>query len=299
VVALQRHLNDAVAGVIKTCAEHGIDADIHAGGTLAVATNAAQLARLRAELAEDRTWGLGEEDEWQLGAAETTDRVAVAGAIGGLYNRHCARIQPAKLVRGLADAVERRGVPIYENSPAMAVAPDRVRTPAGDVRAAWVVLATEGYTPTLPGYRRRLLPMNSSMIVTEPLPQAHWDQIGWSGRETLRDAAHVYIYAQRTADGRIALGGRGLPYRFGSRFEASGATPSSTTTELAAALARLSPPRAPRPWPRPGAGCWEWPVTGARPSASPGRAVGGWPGPAAMSATASPPRTWPVTPWPI
>jgi glycine/D-amino acid oxidase-like deaminating enzyme len=241
VVALQRHLNDGVAGVIKTCAEEGIDAEIHAGGTLAVATSPAQLARLRAELAEDRTWGLGEADEWQLGAAETTDRVAVAGAVGGLYNRHCARIQPAKLVRGLALAAERRGVSIYETTPALAVAFNRVRTAAGDVRASWVVLATEGFTATLPGYRRRLLPMNSSMVVTEPLPHVTWDQIGWSGMETLRDAAHVYIYAQRTADGRIALGGRGVPYRFGSRFEASGRTSSATTTELAGALARLFP----------------------------------------------------------
>jgi glycine/D-amino acid oxidase-like deaminating enzyme len=241
VVAFQHHLNQAVAGVIKICAEESIDADVQAGGTLAVATNAAQLARLRAELAEDRIWGLGAEDVWQLSAAETTARVAVAGAVGGLYNRHCARIQPAKLTRGLAVAVERRGVSIYERTPALAVALDRVRTAAGDVRASWVVLATEGFTAALPGYRRRLLPINSSMIVTDPLPRATWDQIGWSGMETLRDAAHVYIYAQRTADGRIALGGRGLPYRFGSRFEASGRTPSSTTTELAGALARLFP----------------------------------------------------------
>jgi glycine/D-amino acid oxidase-like deaminating enzyme len=241
VVALQRHLIDAVDGVINTCAAEGIGAEIHSGGTLAVATTAAQLARLRAELAEDRAWGLGEDDEWQLSAAEVAERVAVAGAAGGLYNRHCARIQPAQLARGLAAAVERRGVSIYEGTPALAVTPDRVRTAAGDVRAPWVVLATEGFTATLPGYRRRLLPMNSSMIVTEPLDGPTWDRIGWGGMETLRDAAHVYIYAQRTADGRIALGGRGVPYRFGSRFDASGRTATRTAAELAGALARLFP----------------------------------------------------------
>jgi glycine/D-amino acid oxidase-like deaminating enzyme len=241
VVALQRHLIAAVTGVIKTCAAEGIDAEIHSGGTLAVATTAAQLCRLRAELAEDRAWGLAEDDEWQLSAAEVADRVAVARAVGGLYNRHCARIQPARLARGLAVAVERRGVSIYEGTPALAVTADRVRTAAGDVRASWVVLATEGFTATLPGHRRRLLPMNSSMIITEPLDRATWDRIGWSGMETLRDAAHVYIYAQRTADGRIALGGRGVPYRFGSRFDASGRTATRTAAELAGALARLFP----------------------------------------------------------
>jgi glycine/D-amino acid oxidase-like deaminating enzyme len=247
VVALQRHLIDAASDVIKTCATEGIDAEIQAGGTLAVATGAAQLGRLRAELTEDRAWGLSEEDEWELSATEVADRVAVAGAVGGLYNRHCARIQPAKLARGLADAVERRGVSLYERTPALAVASDRVRTAAGDVRASWVVLATEGFTASVPGYRRRLLPMNSSMIVTEPLPRETWDHIGWSGMETVRDAAHVYIYAQRSADGRIALGGRGVPYRFASRFEPSGRTPASTTAELAAALARLFPAAAATP----------------------------------------------------
>ena len=52
------------------------------------------------------------------------------------------------------------------------------------------------------------------MVVTEPLPPACGRQIGWDGCETLSDEAHAYMYAQRTADGRIAIGGRGVPYRF-------------------------------------------------------------------------------------
>src|SRR5260370_11793371 len=92
----------------------------------------------------------------------------------------------------------------------------RARTEAGDVRAAYVLRCTEGFTAALPGQHRTLLPMNSAMIVTGPLGDAAWKTIGWDGCETLGDEAHAYIYAQRTADGRIALGGRGIPYRFGS-----------------------------------------------------------------------------------
>ena len=66
--------------------------------------------------------------------------------------------------------------------------------------------------------------MNSSMIVTEPLTDRIWAEIGWSGSEVVGDAAHAYLYAQRTADGRIALGGRGVPYRFGSRIDDRGRT---------------------------------------------------------------------------
>src|SRR5207344_566410 len=62
------------------------------------------------------------------------------------------------------------------------------------------------------GHRRRA-------VVTAPLPAGSWADIGWGGREVLGDAAHAYVYAQRTADDRIALGGRGVPYRFGSRLQ--------------------------------------------------------------------------------
>ena len=55
------------------------------------------------------------------------------------------------------------------------------------------------------------------MIATEPLAERVWAQIGWSGMDTLADGRHLIIYAQRTADGRIAFGGRGAPYHFASR----------------------------------------------------------------------------------
>ena len=56
------------------------------------------------------------------------------------------------------------------------------------------------------------------------LTPEQWATVGWQGREALGDMAHAYLYAQRTADGRIALGGRGVPYRFGSRTDNDGRT---------------------------------------------------------------------------
>jgi glycine/D-amino acid oxidase-like deaminating enzyme len=83
--------------------------------------------------------------------------------------------------------------------------------------------------------------MNSSMIVTEPLPPEIWATIGWEGGETLGDLAHAYMYAQRTADGRIALGGRGVPYRFGSRTDNDGRTSAATVAALREILVRFFP----------------------------------------------------------
>jgi glycine/D-amino acid oxidase-like deaminating enzyme len=141
----------------------------------------------------------------------------------------------------LAAAVERRGGVIYENSPVASVSDGAVATPEGRVTAPWIVLATEGYTASFPGRHRRLLPMNSSIIVTEPLRTSVWDSIGWAGAETLADAAHAYVYLQRTADGRIAIGGRGVPYRFGSRIDPAGTTSAVTVSELVGRLHRLLP----------------------------------------------------------
>jgi glycine/D-amino acid oxidase-like deaminating enzyme len=115
------------------------------------------------------------------------------------------------------------------------------RTVFGDVRAKSVLRCTEGFTAGLPGARRALLPMNSSMVVTEPLPAAAWQEIGWEGFETLSDEAHAYMYAQRTADGRIALGGRGVPYRFGSATDHLGATDPGTASALGEVLRRMFP----------------------------------------------------------
>jgi glycine/D-amino acid oxidase-like deaminating enzyme len=157
------------------------------------------------------------------------------------HNPHCARIQPAKLVRGLARAVESRGGAIFEDSGVEVIEPGRAKTALAQVRAPLILRATEGFTAGLPGLRRTWLPMNSSLIVTRPIPEDTWREIGWSRCETLGDAAHVYMYAQRTADGRIAIGGRGVPYRFGSKTDVAGETHERTVVSLTETLHRLLP----------------------------------------------------------
>jgi glycine/D-amino acid oxidase-like deaminating enzyme len=239
--ALEAALRAAVAEVERVCAAESIDCDFVRGGRLSVATSPAQLARLRASLESARAWGDGEDVLSFLPAPELASRISVAGAIGGLFAPHSARIQPAALVAGLAEAAQRRGVVIYEATPVAEIRPGMARTIFGDVRARTILRCTEGFTARQPGARRALLPMNSSMVVTEPLSDATWEEIGWTGMETLSDEAHAYIYAQRTADGRIAIGGRGVPYRFGSAVDDRGETSPATAVALRAMLGRLFP----------------------------------------------------------
>jgi glycine/D-amino acid oxidase-like deaminating enzyme len=80
-----------------------------------------------------------------------------------------------------------------------------------------VVRATEAWTSTLAGERRSLAPVYSLMVATEPLTEAQWATIGLAEREVFADHRHVIVYGQRTVDDRLAFGGRGAPYHFGSR----------------------------------------------------------------------------------
>ncbi|MFF9626346.1 NAD(P)/FAD-dependent oxidoreductase [Streptomyces griseosporeus] len=238
-VRLQKAMNDTVAEVVRVAAEEGIDADIVRGGVLEVARTPAQLARLRAFHEQELSYG--EKDRELYGARETAERIRVADAVGSAWTPHGARVHPVKLVKGLAAAVEALGVTVHESTPVTEIRAGHAVTPYGTVRASYVLRCTEGFTASLKGQRRTWLPMNSSMVATEPLSEEQWAAIGWAGRETLGDMAHAYMYAQRTADGRIALGGRGVPYRFGSRTDNDGRTQRETVEALRGILVDFFP----------------------------------------------------------
>lgn len=236
VLALSRAMQETVDEVLGVCAAEGIEADQLKRGMLTVARNPAQAARLDAGLPEVRRWlPDGEVDMVALSRDEVAERVHVEGGLGGWWTPHAARVQPAKLVQGLAAAVERLGVKIYESTAVRTIEPKRAVTASGAVvRAQHVLMCLEGFTPGIDGQKRTWLPLNSAMVATAPLPEDAWARVGWSGAELLGDGAHAYMYAQRTADGRIALGGRGVPYRFGSKTDVDGRTQQQTIDQLVA-----------------------------------------------------------------
>jgi glycine/D-amino acid oxidase-like deaminating enzyme len=215
-IAMQRAMHGAVDEVGAVAAAEGIDCHYAKGGTVMLARSPVQLERARAEVTEAREYGFGEDDLRLLTAAEAREMAAASDVLGGTYTPHCAAIHPARLARGLADAVRRAGVQLYERTPVLRIEPRRVTTSAGTVTARHVVRATEGYTPGLPGLERAIAPVYSLMIATAPLPESAWEQIGLAGRPTFGDMRHLIIYGQRTADGRLAFGGRGAPYHLGS-----------------------------------------------------------------------------------
>jgi glycine/D-amino acid oxidase-like deaminating enzyme len=217
VIAMQRAMFGAIDDVEAAVEREQIDCDWARGGTIDVATNAAHVGRLQHEIGELRALGFKEDDYRWLDSGVSRDVIGCTPNLGALFTPHCAAIHPAKLCRGLARAVERRGASIYEHTPVVAIDGGCVRTQHGVVRADVIVRATEAFTVGLPGARRAIVPLYSLMIATEPLPAAFWTSAGLAERPTFADGRHMVIYGQRTADDRIAFGGRGAPYHFGSR----------------------------------------------------------------------------------
>jgi glycine/D-amino acid oxidase-like deaminating enzyme len=204
--AMHAALAAAVDEVGRAASAEGIDCHYAKGGTISLARSPAQLRRARSA-------------PGFLGADEARAVCGATDVLGGVYSPDCAAIHPARLVRGLAEAVRRHGVTIHEGTRVRRIARGAVVTDHGTVRAGTVVRALEGYTAQLAGHRRMLAPVYSLMIATEPLPESDWERIGLRRRETFSDERHMIIYGQRTADDRLAFGGRGAPYHFGSRVE--------------------------------------------------------------------------------
>jgi glycine/D-amino acid oxidase-like deaminating enzyme len=240
-IAMQKAMFSTIDEVGDVAKREGIECGFVKGGTFTLVTAPAQLERVRDEIASEREWTFGEDDYRWLDRDQLEAEIRVAGALGAAFTPHCARIDPARLVRGLASVVESAGVDIYERTRVESFADGKVETSRGLVKAEVVVRATEGYTPRLPNLRRRVIPLYSLMIATEPLPSDFWDQVGWGGRQTITDGRHLLIYAQRTTDDRIALGGRGAPYHFGSRVEPEFDREPKVFAELGGVLTSLFP----------------------------------------------------------
>jgi glycine/D-amino acid oxidase-like deaminating enzyme len=209
-LGMRRAMIDTVAEVGRVTSAAGIDCDYARGGTIAYARSEVQKRAALAEIAEAERYGVDD-----IGWLDAGDAHA-AHALGASLDRNCARLHPAKLVRGLAAALEARGLRILEQTEVTGLSTGRVETARGVVSTEHIVVATEGYTATFAATRRRILPLYSLMIATAPLPAAFWDETGIAHGQTFTDYRHLLIYGQRTADDRFAFGGRGARYHWGS-----------------------------------------------------------------------------------
>jgi glycine/D-amino acid oxidase-like deaminating enzyme len=204
IFSLHFHLRKTIDDIGEFATRERIDCGFAKGGSLTIARNEGQLKRLTSHI---------EPEYILLGARETASRIHMNGALGSTFTPHCAAINPAALVAGLARSLEKRGVSIFENTEGTISSSNSVSVDGNVLESRFIVRATEAYHEGT----RDLVPIYSLMIATEPLPPQVFDEIKISNRETFAEGSHLVTYAQRTGDERLAIGGRGAPYTWGSR----------------------------------------------------------------------------------
>lgn len=238
--ALRHAMVDAVASVGRWSSELEIDCDFVAGGTTTLVRSAIQEHRAKASL-EDAHLTPADKAVW----VEAENTILATKTRGAVFDPACARLHPAKLVRGLARAAEDAGVRIAEQSEVLGYQAGQVTTSQGSVSGEIIVDAMEGYRSQLRQTRRHSLPLYSLMIATEVLPDSVFDAIGLEHGMTFSDFRSLIIYGQRTADNRIAFGGRGAPYHWGSRIRPEFDRVPRVFSALQATLVELFPALAP------------------------------------------------------
>ncbi|MCS5719898.1 FAD-binding oxidoreductase [Herbiconiux sp. CPCC 205763] len=220
--AMRQAMIDTVDEVGRVVETEGIDCDFRKGGTIVFARDAVQRAAAVADVDSARDFGVDRLELVTTGSHDDprTRSLQASSSLAASFDPSCARVHPAKLVRALARVVEGLGVVIAEQTEIVEWAPRRALYTAqggeGLISCDELVIATEAYGSQLPGVGRRIMPLYSLMIATEPLPDELWDEIGIEHGMTFSDYRHLLVYGQRTADNRFAFGGRGARYHWGS-----------------------------------------------------------------------------------
>ncbi len=216
-VCARRTMVTTVDEVASQVALMGIDCDFAKGGSLELLRNRPQHMRAEHHIQTMRQLSIPESHVRIISGAELASHIRVRDATSAVFETESAVLHPGRLAHGLGRALRSRGCRIVEGVTALRIDPGRVVTDIGEINAPHVIRATEAFTPHLRGLRRDVLPLYSLMIATEPLDDDVWSEIGLDSRPSFTDGRRILVYGQRTADGRIAFGGRGAPYHFGSR----------------------------------------------------------------------------------
>jgi glycine/D-amino acid oxidase-like deaminating enzyme len=201
------HLVTSIDEIGAFAHQHAPEVGFVKSGTLTIARSGAQLARLKSTLTSESEL---------LSKDQIRSRIHMRNSIGGTFTPDCAVIHPGRLVRALAREVEKLGVQIFEKTRAITIEPTLITTERASVRATSIIKATEVFSQN----PRQHAPIYSLMVATEPLSEEIWSEIGLKHRETFAEALHLVNYGQRTIDNRLAVGGRGARYLFGSRLKA-------------------------------------------------------------------------------
>ncbi|MBB2927795.1 NAD(P)/FAD-dependent oxidoreductase [Paraburkholderia silvatlantica] len=200
----------AVDTVERLIREEGIDCDYLASGKLKLAAKPHHLEHLErtAELIRREV----DPDIEIIGREQIRNEVESDSFHGGLLQKHGGQMHMGRFAVGLANAAVRRGARLYERAAVTSIAKEsggyRVESSRGTLRAQQVLIATG---PSRHGpfawYRRRLAPVGSFIVVTEPLPPVQLMQL-LPHRRSYTTSRLMHNYFRVTPDSRLLFGGR-------------------------------------------------------------------------------------------
>lgn len=215
------HYMERAVDLLKDLVErHGIDCDYEHPGFLRVATSERYKKRILHEIELAHALGL-EGIEW-MERDRLRDEVNSPLYLGAWWEPRCGILNPAKLAWGWKEVIQRQGVEVYEQTPVVEIKRGKTTTlmvPWGTVRAKKVVLATNAYSHLIPLLKRKQVPVWTHIVLTEPLKEEHFEEIGWKGRQGIEDARNLVHYYRLTADNRIVMGGRDVSLAYGMEME--------------------------------------------------------------------------------
>ncbi len=198
-----------------------IDCDYEHPGFLRVATSERYKKRILHEIELAHSLGI-EGIEW-LDKNTLKEQVRSPLYLGAWWEPRCGLVNPAKLAWGWRKIIQAQGVRVFENTPVSKIAPEQgkvaLTTPEGRVSADKVVLATNAYSHLIPQLRRKQVPVWTYIVLTEPLSDAHFGEIGWQNRQGIEDARNLVHYYRLTADNRLLMGGRDIALSYGDDME--------------------------------------------------------------------------------
>ncbi len=203
--------NTAVDTVERLVSEEGIDCNFQRTGKLKLAAKPSHyegLARACESLSKDV-----DPDVRLLSAQELRGEIDSEAFYGGLIQPLSAQLHVGRFGVGLAEAARRQGAAIHEQAPVtglqrLASGRWRVTTPRGSVEASQVLVATGGSGPgPFAWFRRRVIPVGSFIVVTEPLGQER--ALGLiPGNRACVTSMNIGHYFRLTPDWRLLFGGR-------------------------------------------------------------------------------------------
>ncbi len=199
-----------------------IDCDYEHSGFLWVATSEKFKKRLHKEY--EFISNLGIEGIELIDESNLRNRVNSPLYVGGAWwEPRSGILNPAKLAWGWKDVIVGQGVQVYENSPVIEIKKEKGRfrllTENGEVMADKVILAANAWSHFFGKVKFKQTPVWSYIVMTEPLSEKHFAEIGWKGRESIEDFRDLVHYYRLTNDNRLVFGGRDVSLSWGKNMD--------------------------------------------------------------------------------